>query len=65
MEGRDKLECAGRALAGALAQRDIRKAAALLRCAAKYLEGAADVGDWTDAGLSARGLVGCDARAVR
>ena len=43
--GRDRqLTCASRALAGALAQTDILKAAALLRCAARYLEGAADAG---------------------
>lgn len=38
------LQCAGLALAGALAESDGRNAAALLRCAAKYLEGWADAG---------------------
>ena len=39
-----QLKCASMALAGALKQDDILKAAALLRCAAKFLEGAADAG---------------------
>lgn len=39
-----QLESAGRALAWALAQTDQITAAALLRCAAKYLEGSADGG---------------------
>lgn len=35
------IESAGRSLAAAFAQTDLKVAASLLRCAAKYLEGAA------------------------
>lgn len=67
-EGRDRLECAARSLQAGMAafgEGRFEDAGALFRCAAKFCEGAADVGDWTDAGLSARGLAGYDARAVR
>ena len=37
-----KIISAERSLLAALAETDMRRAAALLRCAAKYLEGAAD-----------------------
>lgn len=41
--GRDaKLRCAERSLLAALRESDLKTAAALLRCAARYLEGAAD-----------------------
>lgn len=46
MEARERfIESAERSLQAALAQKDIRKAVSLLRCAARYLEGAADAGE--------------------
>lgn len=40
----DQLECAGRALAAALVHRDRETVAALLRAAAKYLDGSTEAG---------------------
>jgi hypothetical protein len=40
-----QLECAGRALAGALAHKDRKTVAALLRLAARYIEGDESAGE--------------------
>lgn len=58
-----QLESAGMALAGAFAQTDRRKAAALLRSAARYLEGSAE--ESGDNALLRPRVVGGRARFVR
>lgn len=57
-----QIRSAERCLAAALAQKDMRTAAALLRCAAKYLEGAADA-DERSVMVVFRGMAGVGAPA--